>query len=122
MIQRVIVAGGRDFRDFELLKKSLDELLDTSTGIEIISGHASGADSLAEKYANENGIKLTIMPAEGNLYGRAAGPMRSRRMLAYAMELSNSCLIAFWDGKSKGTKNMISQAEKAGISCTVINY
>ncbi len=120
MKQRVIVAGGRDFQDYELLKTSLDQQLDFNMEIEIISGHASGADALGEKYARERNLALIVMPAQWKQYGRSAGPIRNRRMLEYALELDNSRLIAFWDGKSKGTKNMITQAQKAGLDCEVI--
>ena len=122
-IRRVIVAGGVNFVDYGTLKSTLDEYFKNTSEeeIEIVSGHAKGADSLGERYADENSIKCTIFPADWKKYGRAAGPIRNRQMLEYAME-QNASLVAFWNGESKGTKNMISIAEKAGIEVKIIYY
>ncbi len=117
----MIVAGGRDFADEELLTSTLDELREELDNIEIVSGHASGADKMAEAYAKKKGIPLKTFPAEWKKYGRAAGPIRNREMLSYIME-GNPVVTAFWDGQSKGTKNMINQARKAGVDCRVIMY
>ena len=59
---RRIVAGGRDFTDEELLTNTLNELREEF--IEIVSGHASGADKMAEAYAKRLGIPLKVFPAE----------------------------------------------------------
>ena len=118
---RMIVAGGRDFADAELLTSTLDGLREEFIEIEIVSGHASGADKMAEAYAKRLGIPLKVFPAEWKKYGRGAGPIRNREMLAYILE-GNPVVTAFWDGQSKGTKNMIEQAKKAGVDCRVIMY
>ena len=75
---KVIVAGCRDFADYELLKEKCDFYLQNKKpeNIVIVSGHASGADAL----------------------------------------------IAFWDGKSRGTKNMIDTATKRGLKVAVVRY
>lgn len=116
---RVIIAGGRYFSDYELLKKKCDEFLHdkTSEEIVIISGHASGADSLGERYAQEKGFKIETYPADWKKYGRAAGPIRNEQMANIA-----NALVAFWDGKSKGTKSMISLAKKKGLQVFVAQY
>lgn len=121
MQYRMIVAGGRDFSDEKYLAESLDSLREEYIDIEIVSGHASGADSLAEEYAKRLGIALKIFPADWKRYGRAAGPIRNKQMLEYIME-GNPLIAAFWDGKSKGTKNMIEQARKADVECRVFRY
>ena len=54
---RVIVAGGRDFNDYNLLKSKLDKLLINKTDVEIVSVKARGADSLGERYTKEKGTK-----------------------------------------------------------------
>ena len=120
-IRRVIVAGGVHFNNYDTLKNTLDEYFKNSLKeeIEIVSGHAKGADSLGERYAEENGITCTVFPADWKKYGRAAGPIRNKLMLEYAMEQEAS-LIAFWNGESEGTKNMISIAEKAEIEVKII--
>lgn len=116
---RVIIAGGRYFSDYELLKEKCDEFLQDETGEEIviISGHALGADSLDERYAQERGFKIETYPADWKKYGRAAGPIRNEQMANIA-----NALIAFWDGKSKGTKNMINLAKKKGLQVFVAQY
>jgi len=124
MVSKVIIAGGRYFNDYTLLKSSVDEaieniksLLTGGVEIEIVSGGASGADALGEKYAGEHGYPVKKFPADWNTHGKAAGPIRNREMAAYA-----DILIAFWDGKSRGTANMISEAEKKNLVVKVINY
>ena len=109
-MKRVIVCGGRDYDDRDRCFEVLNELF-PDKAIEIVSGHAAGADSFGEAYANENGIKLTVFRPDWKQYGRAAGPIRNKAMLDYAVK-ETPVVVAFWDGKSKGTKNMIDLAEK----------
>lgn len=110
---RVIICGSRNFADKERCFRYLDFHLKYRPYVEIVSGHAKGADSFGEEYAKEHNLKLTVFPADWKKYGRAAGPIRNREMLQYASEES-PVIIAFWDGKSAGTKNMIEQGRKAG--------
>lgn len=115
---KVIIAGGRDFRDYTLLKEKCDTILSSvKDDIMIVSGCADGADSLGEKYAAENDYIVAYFPANWNLYGRGAGMIRNREMAEYA-----DALIAFHDGQSKGTANMIKQAKEKGLKVRVINY
>lgn len=118
--QRIIIAGGRDFMDYALLKSTCDQLLAESSRSQqpiIVSGHATGADKLGERYAKEKGWKTDLHPADWIRHGRAAGPIRNREMAMAA-----NALIAFWDGKSRGTKNMIDLANKMGLQVAVVNY
>jgi len=112
--KRVIVCGSRKFNDKELLYNTLDDVVDEYGDIEIISGHAQGADRLAEAYAEDRELKLRIFPAAWKQFGKAAGPIRNRAMLKYAMQ-AYPLVVAFWDGSSRGTKNMISLASSYGI-------
>ena len=114
---KVIIAGGRDFTDYELLKKACNFYLKNTADIEIVSGHAPGADALGEQYAKEKNLLLTIIPADWANFGKAAGPKRNEKMGEYA-----DALIAFWDGKSRGTKNMIELATEKGLKVKVIKY
>ena len=59
-------------------------------------------------------------PADWKVYGKQAGPVRNRQMLNYAKE-EQGALLAFWDGKSRGTKNMIDIAKDAGIIVKVVS-
>ena len=116
---KVIVARCRDFADYELLKEKCDFYLQNKKpeNIVIVSGHASGADALGEHYAQERGYETEIYPADWKTNGRAAGPIRNAQMATVA-----DALIAFWDGKSRGTKNMIDTAKKHNLHVAVVRY
>lgn len=116
---RVIIAGSRTFNDYELLKRKMDELLANVKWMKIVvvSGAARGADQLGEQYAKERGYGIDSHPANWDLYGKSAGYIRNAEMAANA-----DALVAFWDGKSRGTKHMIDLAEKRRIHVRVINY
>ena len=85
--------------------------------IEIVSGGASGADALGERYAKERGYPCAIFSADWGQFGRRAGPLRNKLMSDYA-----DYLICFWDGKSKGAKNMIETAKKDGLKIRIVKY
>ena len=117
---RVIIAGGRDFNDYRLLKSRCDNLLSLRIkehNIIIISGTAEGADRLGERYAIERGYAIEKYPAEWKKHGLAAGPIRNEQMSNVA-----DALIAFWDGESRGTKDMIKKARKKNLLVRVIYY
>ena len=110
MIKRIIIAGSRDFNNYQKLKAEMDMLLhfyDKSKEIVILSGGCRGTDALGERYATESGIPLEIFAANWNKYGIAAGPKRNEEIV----KVSDG-VICFWDGKSKGTKSMIEAAKK----------
>lgn len=104
---KTIIAGCRGFNDYNLLKEKVDYYRKDHVISEVVSGTARGADYLGEEYANENGIPIKSFPADWENYGKAAGPIRNRQMAEYA-----DVLIAVWDGKSKGTNNMIIEMNK----------
>lgn len=126
---KIIIAGSRNFNDYELLKTKVIEVIekvsfhDDFNSYEIISGHASGADSLGERFAKELNYKLKIFPADWDKYGKTAGYIRNREMAEYAkIDTDYSMLIAFWDGKSKGTKNMIDIATNNLDFLFIVSY
>lgn len=117
---KVIIAGGRDFNDYELLKAELNLILCIRVmreDLEILSGGAKGADALGEQYAKEYNVPVKRFPADWNKYGKSAGPIRNTEMAKYA----EGCIV-FWDGKSKGTKNMIETARNHRLILHVIKY
>jgi len=114
---KVIIAGGRNFRDYDKLRESCDNILVNQKEVEIVSGTAAGADTLGERYAQEKGYEVKKFPAQWDLYGKSAGYKRNQQMAEYA-----DGLIAFWDGKSRGTKHMIDIANKMGLKVRVIRY
>lgn len=116
---RIVVCGGRDFNDRELCFQALDKIIPMYPDPEIVSGHATGADSLGEEYAREHALPVSIFPASWQVYGRAAGPIRNKQMLEYARQ-DNPLIVAFWDGASRGTGNMIRQAKEAGVPVKII--
>lgn len=120
-VKRVIVAGGRDFDDYPLLAAALDRLLERLPEAELVSGHARGADRLGERYAGEHGLPCAVFPADWKRFGRRAGSLRNAQMLEYAAE-AEPVVIAFWDGVSRGTADMIGRARAAGVECIVIPY
>ena len=121
METRLIVCGGVDFKDYNYLKTQLDRLIAYYENIRLVSGHARGADTLAEQYAAEKSMPIQVFPAEWKKYGKAAGPIRNRAMLEYAKE-ETPVVAAFWNGKSRGTGNMLKQAKAAGAECHVFSY
>lgn len=115
---KVIVAGGRKFDDYNLLKEKLDYYLSQrKEEIIIISGTANGADSLGERYAKEKGYKVLRMPANWDLYGKSAGYRRNNQMATIA----DACVV-FWDGKSPGTKHMIDIAKNKNLLLRIVKY
>lgn len=116
-LSRVIVAGSRDFNDYQLLKDKLDYYLQNLPDIEIVSGGAKGADALGERYSEEAGYPLKVFPADWDDLGKRAGHVRNAQMAKYA-----NYLVAFWDGKSKGTKGMIDIANKLGLRVKIVRY
>lgn len=110
---RVLVCGSRHFNDYSLLEKTLDELDIT----EVIHGAARGADTLGGLYAERHKIPIRSFPADWNLHGKAAGPIRNTKML---VEGKPELVVAFMADESRGTKNMVDQATKAGVEVKVI--
>lgn len=115
---RVIIAGGRSFNDYEMLREFMDKMLvNMNDSIQIVCGTARGADTLGEDYAKERGYDINYFPADWDKYGRAAGYKRNVQMTENA-----DALVAFWDGKSKGTKHMIDIAAKHELHVRVKRY
>jgi Ni,Fe-hydrogenase maturation factor len=114
---KVIIAGGRDFSDYELLLEKCDYYLTEKTNVEVVSGGAKGADILGERYAKERNLPLKIFLADWVTLGKRAGFVRNKEMAEYA-----DALIAFWDKTSKGTKHMIDIAKEKGLSVKVVYY
>lgn len=119
---RLIVAGSRNFEDFQMLESSLDEFIeihsigDPDPGVIIISGLAKGADLLGVQYAKKKEYNVEEFPANWKL-GRSAGPKRNLEMAKSA----NACIV-FWDGVSKGTAHMIELAKKYQLKLLVVLY
>lgn len=115
---KICIAGGRDFDDYDVLAKVVDHVIEEiPPPIIIISGKAKGADTLGERYAKEHGFDVLLFPADWKQHGKGAGPIRNAKMAEEA-----DMLIAFWDGSSRGTRNMIGQMQKRGKPYNVFDY
>lgn len=129
---RIIVAGGRDFKNYKLLSDTIMKYLgdidgvgivDNPNQIKFISGAAKGADSLGEQFAYTWGYDVIRFQADWDRFGKSAGYRRNTEMVKYASEDGKSgVLIAFWDGKSRGTKHMIDLAKRCGLGVYIVNY
>ncbi len=102
---KVAVGGSRSIESYQLICDVLDNLL--VEGDVILSGNAPGADRLGERYGNENGYDVKLIPSEWEKHGLKATMMRNEVLL-------KACdfVICFWDGESEGTRHMIEIATR----------
>lgn len=108
---KVLVCGGRDYNKVAIFYLELDRIQqEKGKFTQIISGHARGADQLAEMYADQNNIPVRIFPAQWDKYGKRAGYIRNVQMLE---EGEPDLVVAFPGGK--GTEMMISISESAAV-------
>lgn len=115
VMTRVLVCGGRNYSDRARLTTVLNEI-DNDCRIDyIISGGASGADTLAYHWALDNGRGAWQYHADWKTHGRAAGPIRNQRMLD---EGKPDLVVAFPGGR--GTDDMVGRAKAAGIEVTEV--
>jgi hypothetical protein len=110
---RVLICGDRHWTNVERIRQVVKDLAPKL----IIEGGAKGADRIAQQVGKELGIKVKEVNANWAAYGRAAGPIRNKKML----KLKPDLVIAFHNDieKSKGTKNMLAQATAANIETTL---
>ena len=104
---KVIVAGSRTIQDNAVISKAI-----SSTKLKITemgSGNARGVDTVAENYASVHHIPFTNFPAYYDLYGKPAGAIRNDKIVEWA-----DAMIAVWDGRSDGTRDLIRAMNKAG--------
>ena len=114
-VRRVAIVGSRSFNDYPLLKECINEMHQEKSITEIISGGARGADALAERYAKEHGIPLTVYVPDWKHQGRGAGIQRNADIVAACDEV-----VAFWDGQSPGTRNTINRAHSASKNVRIV--
>jgi len=113
---RVLCCGDRNWKRKDVIRRELEKL---PKGTIIIEGECRGADLLSKAVALELGFKVERFPAEWELYGRAAGPIRNQQMLD---EGKPDLVLAFHSEieKSRGTEDMIRRAEREGIPVRLI--
>lgn len=105
MINKLIIAGGRNYKFTDSDIQKLDDLLPIG---EVVSGGAKGADREGELWAKSHGIDIKQFLPDWKAYGKAAGPMRNFDMAEYATA------VALFPG-GRGTDSMCREAKQAGI-------
>lgn len=110
---KCVIAGSRGINNYEILEQAFTLCPWSGKIGEIVSGGAKGVDSMGEILAAERALPLTVFPAQWEL-GQAAGHKRNKEMADYT-----DIAIILWDGKSRGTKNMIEQMKKLDKPCIV---
>lgn len=114
---KLIIAGSRNFLDYDYLVKVLNESNLINSVEEVVCGMARGADLLGKRFAEEHNIPVKEFPADWNKYGKRAGYIRNQQMAEYGTDV-----LVFWDGISRGTKHMTDISRKMGLPVSVINY
>lgn len=115
------IIGSRDFDDYEQMTNVLWNLFQLRRGTipkdTIISGGARGADFLARKYAEEEELNYTEFLPNWDELGKKAGFVRNKQII-------DACdmVLAFWDGKSKGTKHSLNLAKEAKKPTFVVYF
>ncbi len=114
---RIAVIGSRGFSDYPLFCEKLEYLIQNLKGeITFVSGGCkSGGDRLISEYCKEKGLPLIEHLPDWDTFSKKAGFLRNQLIVDDA-----DCLIAFWDGISKGTLSSIKMAEKKGIKIKIV--
>lgn len=116
MINLAIV-GGRDYADYTNFKIIVDEYIkEIGTPSKIISGGAMGVDTMAEKYANENNIPITVLKPDWNKLGKKAGILRNTDIIE-----ASTHVLALPTQKSVGTHDSINKAKKLNKELKVVS-
>lgn len=115
-MKKLAVIGGRNFSDKDLLYRTLDG--HTSNVELIISGGAIGADTLAVDYAKQKRIPWRVIKPDYARYGKKFAPVKRNEEIV----LMSDEVIAFWDGKTTGTKTALDYAKKHNRRTKVISF
>lgn len=110
---RTIIAGSREYNNFEAANSILSRCPWKVT--EVVCGEARGADAMGKQWAELNKIQVVSFPADWDNNGKAAGPIRNKEMAEYS-----DAIVVFWDGVSKGTKNMVDLAIQYGLHLLLV--
>lgn len=112
----VLVCGDREWNSY---KPIYSRLRDLPPGTIIVHGDCRGADKMSGFVAKQYGFEVIPVPADWDKFGKAAGPIRNQKMLD---EHKVDLVLAFHNdiASSRGTKDMITRADKAGIAFEII--
>lgn len=114
---KIAIVGSRSFCDYAVLENWILSHLPKESISVVISGGASGADMLAEQFAQKHGIQTEIFLPDWNKYGRRAAVVRN-------IDIIKDCDIcfAFWDGVSRGTKNDIELCQRYNKTAYIYRF
>lgn len=98
---RLIIAGGRDIKEYGFVEAAINFLGIADQVTEVCCGMADGVDTSGLRWANEHKIPVKCFEADWNKHGKAAGPIRNEQMAQYGTHL-----LLIWDGESKGSASM----------------
>jgi len=112
----VAIVGSRDYTNYDEFKWFVETTLQTwrLDDIQVVTGGAKGADSMAEKWAIENNLAIKIFKPDWLKYGKAAGPLRNQQIVE-----NSTHVIAFPSKSGKGTQDTIIRAKKLGIEIAI---
>jgi len=111
---KTVIAGSRTLTSLKVLSDILKKYRSPIT--EVVCGTARGIDSLGRVWAEKHKIPVKLFPPDWSRHGKAAGFLRNKEMADYT-----DCAVIIWDGKSKGTKNMINQMIKVDKPFYLVN-
>jgi hypothetical protein len=107
---RVAIVGSRDYPNMRDVAAYVDRMDPEDV---VVSGGARGVDTVAAIAARARGMSVVVIPADWSRYGRDAGMIRNTEIVR-----SVDRVVAFWDGRSPGTKNTMDTATRAGVPLT----
>lgn len=110
---KTIIAGSRTIKNYNIIAHAMERIGWEVT--EVVSGCASGVDTLGEEWARKNNIPIKHFPANWGRFGKSAGYIRNKELAEYA----EAC-VAIWDGNSNGTQHMINLARNMNLKLLVV--
>lgn len=114
---KVIICGSRGFTNYKLLKRKMNLYTLALGEVEVVSGGAEGADKLGERWACENYHKFHVFRPDYAKHGKKAPLVRNQEMVDFA-----DALVAFWDGHSPGTRDVIDRAKAKRLKLRIVYY
>lgn len=106
---KVLFSGSREWKNQWDVREAIKTLpLDAQI---IVGDCPTGLDRIVFDIASELGIPMTVFYADWHTYGRAAGPVRNKLMV----DMKPDIAFFYIKGSSRGTKNCLAEARKAGV-------
>lgn len=114
---KLAIVGSRTFDNLSIFEKVMNQIKEKYEIVKVISGGAEGADDYGEVWADNHNIEKQIFYPDWKKHGKCAGFLRN-------IDIIKNCdmCVAFWDGKSHGTKHDIDMCDEFGKTCIVVNF